>query len=895
MKKLILLSIIFLSTFVHAQSIEVKGVPLIENFVPAQYKNAGKIWDINSAKNGILYFAADLGLLEFDGKKWQLFKGSKGFTRSLLVENDSTIYTGSDVDFGIWKKDKFNRFNYRSLYSKKNKSANEYEEFWGVYKSSDQIIFASHENIYIQKNSKLSLIKAPSKFYASFEDAGKIYFADENKGLFLLDNDKLRLLFAYPENKNLQIVGVSTIENKLIVVTRSDGLFTFANNKLTEVHNSLSDKLKIEKIFSFKKINNSLLTFGTIINGLYITDLQDDILHHIDKKKGLANNTILNLECDNVGSLWCAMDFGLSKINLQNNLSYFFDNTGNFGSATSAVIWQNKFYLGTNQGLYISDWKNLDDSQPLNQFKLIPGSEGQVWSLQNIKGDLLIGHDQGLFQISGEKFEKIDAHHGVWTMNFLKDNYLLTGNYNGISVFKKINNIWQFQKKLNGIGGSCNQIVLQNDNKLWVNVPNYGIIKTDLDDHLNTSNIKTFVTEDFEGNNFNLYQKNNKIHVQTNLKDYVFDDKTNKFNSSYIQQNLNNENQLLNPFKIPVSISKDYLFHCIDNGFALEKVYAKKTDEYFNPTLFRSLEIFNNSERKSISLDTKIDYDFNNVRLNFIVPQTENAVFQYRFGGDKKWSFWTANDQFVFLNLKEGKYDFYVRAKIKNHINDVVKISFIIAAPFYRSWYAYLFYLLLAILAFILYRKREERLLANQKKVLLARQQKKLEKQSEKFQQEKAFNEQIQLEKEKFQLQQQVKDKTIELAIKAKEDDDKTRMLVIIKEKLEDAQSNPSQNGIRQKEIKRLLESSLKAEDHTFEIQMDELHQNFFKQLQNAHPVLSIYDLRLCAYLKTGLNTQEISEILGVLPSSLYVKRSRLHKKLDLGPDDDLYVFLNNF
>ena len=893
MKKTSLFLFSLFSFILFAQNLDVKGVPFIKNFTPSNYKSAGKIWDVSSAKNGILYFAADQGLLEFDGKNWQIYKGSKGLTRSLLVVNDSIIYTGSDVDFGVWKRDHFNKFNYKSLYPKKTKTVNEYEEFWGVYKNPSEIVFASHENIYILKSGKLKVITAPTKFFTSFKDEGKLYFADEKNGLFTIENDQLKLIFSSPENKNLQIVGVYNQQSKLIIVTRNKGLFTFENNSLSPVNNTLSDDLKTDKVFTFKKINQSLLAFGTIINGLYITDLQGHIIHHLDKKKGLANNTILSLEQDNLGNLWCGMDYGLSKIFLQDKLTYFFDYTGNFGTATSAFLWQSKFYLGTNQGLYISDWENLNDSKPINQFKIIPGSEGQVWSLKNIQQELLMGHDQGLFKINGEKLEKLDDHHGVWTMKLFLNNYLLTGNYNGISVYKKENNKWRFFKKLDGIGGSCNQIAIQNKNIIWVNVPNYGIIKANLDENLNTSNIKTFYTNSFEGNNLNLYLSNQKINVQTNTKDYRFDENQNLFTSSY--RGTNQDNLLLNPFKIPTPLTKDYLFHPIDNGFALEKINQQNSHKNYNPTLFRGLEVFNNSKTKRISLNSEIAYDFNNVRLNFLVPQTQNVIYQYKFDGNEKWSYWTANNQFVFLNLREGTHKFYVRAKIDDHFNPIKKITFTILAPYYRTWLAYFIYSSLALLLYFLYRKRENQILENQKRLLLKRQQKKLTKQQEKFKSEQIRAEQIQLEREKFLLQQQVRDKTIELAVKAKEDDDKTRLLANIKEKLVDAQKNPTQNTLRLKEINRLLDASLNVEDHTFEIQMDELHQHFFKNLQQAHPVLSIYDLRLCAYLKTGLNTQEIAEILNVLPSSLYVKRSRLRKKLDLGPDDDLYVFLNKF
>lgn len=94
--------------------------------------------------------------------------------------------------------------------------------------------------------------------------------------------------------------------------------------------------------------------------------------------------------------------------------------------------------------------------------------------------------------------------------------------------------------------------------------------------------------------------------------------------------------------------------------------------------------------------------------------------------------------------------------------------------------------------------------------------------------------------------------------------------------------------------MRHLLDSYLEIENKTFEIQMDELHQEFFKTMKKKFPNLSIYDLRLCAYLKLGLNSKEMADILHVLPSSINVSRSRLRKKLNLLPEADLFEFLNS-
>ena len=143
------------------------------------------------------------------------------------------------------------------------------------------------------------------------------------------------------------------------------------------------------------------------------------------------------------------------------------------------------------------------------------------------------------------------------------------------------------------------------------------------------------------------------------------------------------------------------------------------------------------------------------------------------------------------------------------------------------------------------------------------------------------------------QVKAQLKNKTIELATKAKENEEINKVLQELKVKFEKLEQNPNSLKSRMKEIQNIIESHLSLEDNTFEIQMDELHQQFFENLRNGYPELTNYDLRLCAYIKLGFNSKEIANMLNIMPSSIYISRSRLRKKLDLSSDADLNSFLN--
>ena len=178
--------------------------------------------------------------------------------------------------------------------------------------------------------------------------------------------------------------------------------------------------------------------------------------------------------------------------------------------------------------------------------------------------------------------------------------------------------------------------------------------------------------------------------------------------------------------------------------------------------------------------------------------------------------------------------------------------------------------------------------------MLLKQEQASLREQAEKHRREINRLEQELLQSENESLKKQLKSKTIDLAAKARENEDKNRLLISLKEKCSQAQMNPLKSSAIWGEMHRMIENILKEDDNTFDMQMNELHQDFFKKLKQRFPSLSNNDLRWCAYLKIGMNSKEIADLLNIQPSSSYISRSRLRKKLGLNPEENLYDFLNN-
>lgn len=95
-------------------------------------------------------------------------------------------------------------------------------------------------------------------------------------------------------------------------------------------------------------------------------------------------------------------------------------------------------------------------------------------------------------------------------------------------------------------------------------------------------------------------------------------------------------------------------------------------------------------------------------------------------------------------------------------------------------------------------------------------------------------------------------------------------------------------------ELKNQIRAHASEEDewHKFRAHFEQVHPGFFIRLKEMHPALTEYELRLCAYIRTGMYGKQIAMMLSVQPDSIKKSRTRLRKKLRLRQEDSLEDFL---
>ena len=911
--------------------------PPLMAYDPELYEAENQNWGITQTSNQTMYFANNSGLLEFDGVNWSLYPvPDNSIVRSVKAVGNN-VYSGSYMDFGVWKINNKNVLEYTSLPKMLDIELKDEEQFWKIIKLDDWLVFQSYSRIYLVNidTNEYTFIESDDDITNIFVVDGVLFYNKKNKGLFKFNNGSTELFLDDSRIVKNKLVGMFEFNGKLLLLTESNGFYFLENDKLSNWTVDTKIDLSSLRIYSTTKLADNSIVLGTVSKGYFQLTSDGELKYDLNFENGLSNNTILSVFEDQQNNLWLGLDIGISFINLSTQFTVYNDTKGTIGTVYSSLVYDDYLFLGTNQGLFYKLRKSDEN------FMFVEGTNGQVWSLKEIDGLLFCGHDSGTFIIKNNEIQQtISDLPGTWDFKILENNpsLILQGNYSGLSILEKKSGKWNFRNKVKGFDLST-RFYEQTDGKVFVNHELRGLYELTLSEDLfsfsTVSNISSPVKK---GMGSSILNFSNKLFYFSSFGVSKYDDNNDVFNSvdsftellnSYSSRStlmdvkgsdglkwcFANENiLLLSPGSIteipkteiiPVSLSN---FKKVVSGF--ENLTKIGSDEYllgssngyfvFNSSITKPNHLHKiklnsveaskiNQEKLRLALDSNniLDSESNSLYFNYSIPHYHNIVkkkYSYKLEGwSSEWSNWSEESSQVFENLPYGEYRFIVKGKIG--VTETVNsadFSFKIKRPWFFSNFAILFYVIMLALLWIV--------IHNSYKIYYNKQQLKVLKKSEEdiaLRDLESSQKLMKLNNEKLKLD--IESKNRELAISTMSLIKKNEFLNDIKNELKDKE------GVQDlKKVIKIIDKNLNNTDDwkLFEEAFNNADKDFLKHIKSLHPNLTPNDLRLCAYLRLNLTSKEIAPLLNISYRSVEVKRYRLRKKIDLPHESSLTSYI---
>ncbi|MFW5754509.1 MAG: regulator, partial [Marinilabiliaceae bacterium] len=565
----------------------------IISFNKSHYGGANKNWSIDFDQEGYTYFGNSIGLVEFDGISWDLKPSANGFAIRCIENLDKRIYSAGYRELGYWQRNEKGQLAYHSLTSQVEEHFSQNEEFWDISVMDGKVYFRSFSGIYIYTPDKgFDVIEVDGFITHSGVVDGDFLVALSEKGIYKISGDQYAPLLKsdFFKDKSITFIAKHEEAGKYLIGTESHGMFRY--DETSQTAEPWAEELT--EFFIRNNINKGLvnpegdIVIGTILNGLMVLDQEGNTKHHINVDSGLQSNTVHALSSDSLGNIWMTSDKGVDFISFSSTQSYTSFDHNEMGAVYSAALYDGYLYMGTNQGLF-----RRPRNQQNHPFKLVPGTQRQVWDCTIIDDKLFVGHNSGTFLIGKDhEAKKISSHSGAYSITRVpgRPNHLVQSTYTDMVLYTKENGEWNYSTTIAGFSDLINSVEFDQRENLWASHLYRGIYQIRLNNDLDSAEFVNYYGRNSHiwqpGVSLRAFKVENRIVLTNEEQLYTYDD----LNDSIVSYDFLNENigDYASSFLIKPAPDHQYWF-MNDKGIALFHIRTNEVEKIkeFPITLFR--------------------------------------------------------------------------------------------------------------------------------------------------------------------------------------------------------------------------------------------------------------------------------------------------------------------
>lgn len=915
-------------------------MPAVTNYLAKEYDAGYQNWACAQGPKGEMYFGNNHGLLVYDGHHWSLHKvPGNHIVRSVFVKGDS-IYVGAFEEFGYFKYSDVGDLQYHSLSNALKDFPMENSEIWNIVELNGVIYFQSFSAWFSYDGEEVRAFRnrdqQPLYFYTQ---NGHLYSQIINGGFYEFDGNDFHLLFERSKVNNDNVVALlPDRKDSFLLVTENNGLFRY-NGTVEPLKTDVDAELKKQRLNRAVMTADSILMIGTVLNGIYAIDRNGHCLWHFNLDNRLDNNTVLGLFCDKENNVWAALDNGIAYIHYSSPVMLM--TPGNheikLGMVYDIAHRQNSLYLATNQGVY-------EYNQISGNLRLLPHTQGQNWYVKCIDGQLFAGNNAHTLLI-GENGDVSVISNTNSSTSLIKctlygEEILLESSYANLRIYKKKNGQWIFSHVIDGFVAPVMHLEVDQSGVIWASHMYQGVYKLELNDDL--SAVRSVDHISHLGSFLQVMKIRGRIVFSSSNGFYTYDDIAQKIvpfeKLNAIQHYIRNAHSVVpitndrfwlsgsheytlidyvggeyvvrqriqvRLFDSPcienyndIFVNNDMIYFNLNNGIAR---YSKKENNLSSAQAsvlsLRSVICASSDKQEKrlpLSGNVKLESNYRDLMFRVSLPHYDKIpiYFHYTLEGNGMTLTSTLKEPDVrYSSLNYGDYLFRVEAydDLGNIIGEV-DYNFTIARPFYLSYYAILFYILMFVgLIYFFSKWRANRVMAKKRK----------EYEAEQIQQNIKMHEQEKL----IAVQQQ---QLLEVELSAKSKDLASMALGVFakNEVLEKIRAAVQELLLKGQYGRKNLDSLLKLINENIETQefwdvfqtnFDLIHENFFRNLRERYPSLTSTDLRFCALLRLNLSTKDIAQMTNLTIRGVEAARYRLRKKFDIPDGTGLVDFLIDF
>lgn len=712
-----------------------------------EYNSNQQIWDVEVDSNQYVIFGTGEGVSTYDGIKWNNFHiGESGRGTSLLNSTLGSFFLSGQYDYGIMDLDLFNSPIYSSISNAYYAPSEKFNEHFSTIELDGKIYFFGFQGLEkLQEDSITKYALEGINSASAFKFQERIFVSTKN-GFYEFIEDSFHFLEeskVFDGFRNMFAIPISN--EKVLLGFAENGLFYFDGTTFSKFANEAEDYIKESYLYDGIQINDSTFAFATLDGGVIILDDSGIINFVHNEYNEFPKKGILDLHIDHEKTLWMGLYGGIEKVNINTPLLKFSSNGGIIYEVLDIKVLNGEVFIRSLQELQKSivlPYKKTLKFESIDKALYVDG----ISRIGEFKNQLLLSNTSGVFRYSEENgLEQIHKHPALSflddyddtdTFSFLTHENIITSDLNSF-IKKGIKNpVLDISQGL--IKDS--EVYLKGENSIYfLNEDSLQEIPTENDTTVKTIYNKIGVIDNeiyvaAQGANKNggLYKLNRnrwkfeKANFFGELDKELVTHQILEFTQCkngdiWFQNNkqikrvskAGNERKVqASPYQMIGEYDAIYSIECGENNDVwfggINGLYHLKNPDWEYKTNFKTniTGIYVNNDSLIYGgfgepvKDIVLPYKDNELRFTYAAASyidSEKNTYSVKLDGfDDNWSDWSLETQKDYTNIPEGNYEFRVRSKNVYKVDgkeDIIYFS--VLPPWYRTWWAYLIYLIL--------------------------------------------------------------------------------------------------------------------------------------------------------------------------------------------------------
>ncbi len=728
------------------------GFPLITQYTSYDYEAHVQNWGFAFDDRGKLYVANLAGPLFFNGTQWETLSIPNRVTVSILKGPEGRIWVGGHGEIGFLSttvnaSGQPGRTEYTSLTHLIDEDI-QFGEVWEIADDGKRIYFITNDCVFIYDQGEIET-HHPEIRYSGYALTGdKLLIREAGVGLVYFENGKSVVWENGSYFRDMPLMTHFEDDDKSIFCSHLR-CYQLADEGMVEFQTEADSIFRDAVIHEAIVLRDGTYLFATRRGGLVQTDADGRLIRVINEETGLTSDSVLGIVEDSRGSVWVATVNGINRIDFSLPLRRFDARSGITSRLTGATEIDGEILFSSTSGIFHTEaagrFQLTETPSDCNDFFR---KENSVYLLCSL----------GLYLYENHQLTRVDTE----AIPFAATTVPGTGltaliNQEKLQIGYLSGSRFEPSVSFPEIGMRPAHFTADENLSLWAATGSDGLLQIELildesrdivdyrtnthftdTDHQDQSSMVSiaeidgrphFLTYGWGINRFD-HEEGNMVQVGDEFGDFFTDDSKHFFRAgqdhhgnvwfrygSEIQGALRQADGSYSLYEGALkhirdsnitdifTCSNEYVWFLTDRGvirFDTRHSYDHSGDFHtqLNQIIVRGDTL--TSERRDIA-NPGFDYSENEIRFTFesFDYQSGNKLeFRVKLEGfDQDWSLWSSEHWKDYTNIREGQYSFQIEARnIYGTLSAAAPFSFIIYPPWYRTWWAYVIYGLLAVM-----------------------------------------------------------------------------------------------------------------------------------------------------------------------------------------------------